>query len=312
MLRKNKLLLSLIFLVMGVSVLLPVSVVEGVEMGDVCDVIQDSFTTSLLPDTNYGATAYWWSGYTYTPQGYMVGHVDVNTTQCPVQTVPFVYLKLYGYFAQYEQDGYDWCEVDVYVITEAWNETGAEGNLTYNNQPTKTKVDTLNITTWTDDSYQWTYFNVTDSWDEYYGLGFTGFHGYALYFRTHDQDGDNISWFNVRAYDYDVGQFAGSIYYSSVALDYDGSAFSGGSGSGTSDVVLGSMDYSEFIDYMILFMLIFVPALLLAGISGMAGFASGLCLGSVLGISAGILPAYATLIVGIVLVVFVVRGGSGK
>lgn len=284
--NKKRFFIFLSFFVLLGVVVFPFVSVFG-ETGTVHDfIVADTWINSEAShrDWCYEGNTTAFTGYS---SGMFIALLDVNISEAYEQylsgNVPdLIYLRFYGNHFGVGTHQFAW---EIREITEAWD----SDTVTYDTKPTYSSiVDTgaVNVS----DVAGYFYLNITDTWLDVISDNGAGFYGYQVYW-TYDLS--FVSWATIEA-----GVSSGiKVYYADEEPD-------------TSSQTWGTIDSGEMINYWILFVLLFTPALLLAGIAGMAGFASGLCLGSVIGISAGIVPSYATLIIGIILVVFVVRGGG--
>lgn len=295
---KQKLILSLFFIFLLIGLTNFVKISYSTELGDISEVIQDTYAHSGDPDNPQDNLARIATGRSVS---YRHAYLEFNTSTVPVQDVPFVYIKLYGEFHSTKASA-DYVNFRIYTINEEWN----ENTLTWNNAVNvdKTLVDILNITVLADLNFDWYYLNITDSFETEYGESFNDFYGYMIYFEP--TEGDTVCYFDW--YSKDNENYDGVyIYYSETSLDCFGNPYS--EDEGDSETYMGdtNLTTTQFNDFMFLFLFLIIPPMILGiyarEIFGIA-FVGGLGLMAAIGKVAGIVDLWFLLLIFIVIAIF--------
>lgn len=100
------------------------------------------------------------------------------------------------------------------------------------------------------------------------------------------------------------------VYRLSVYWQYSADGADGSSGSDSSDAGAGVVGYdSAYVDMLVLYLLLFVPSLILAVVTkSVIGFMAGLSLGMIGGLGAGLLDMWMVIMMGIILVALLLVG----
>lgn len=251
--KKTKTFFFSLFLIL--FLILTLNSVKADTYGDIADAYQDSFTQSVDADSNFDGFAYMWSGLTGA-NGYMRVFININTTDIITQDIEYAYLKVYGHVSNAGDENFT---VRIYEVNESWDET----TLTHNNQPEQTQINTLDLDYDGGIEDIFWYLDITDSWDEFYGLSFTDFYGYSIYLVNNG----GSEYFYLYTID---SSFYSTVYYSNIELDIYGNPLSE---SGTSEPLLSDTLILDFVLYGVFFLVI--PLTIVVSVSNLGDKISG-------------------------------------
>lgn len=282
-LRKLNLIPSLFFAL--IFLMLAVSSVDAVYYGEMGVSTKDTLAFSAFPDTNYGSQVEMSTGYN---TGYRRFFVEFNATGA-TETVDYVYMRFYGRFEQtiaYE----NYVDFNVYTVDADWNNT----DLTWNNMPSLTKIDEINVTVHANSAEFYLFLDITDAWNDFVGTSFTDYYGFCVIM----EKVSDYSYFIASTVDCLVPVEYPVIYYSAFELDTDGDPV--GSGSSSSS----AYDYVEdMTNFAMVFFVLGIPSFVLFVVSkSPMGMMVGLVLGAGAGYTAGLVEFWLMLLIAVAMI----------